>query len=425
MSYKWMRTSFPYLYKFKINSKIDGDGSINIYDNMGNLLYSDIKNTRGHTLYIFNKSLQLISKTNYDSYAEGNTDGITNEINKYIERIGYIFAIVTCDSITHDSKFNDLMRLSDILSDGKSFDLGKDISCHQSKNSFAFLGVNAHSQNENVGYEHDCNFDYNINKDSTLISYIIKSKIHQSFKPIVLTRHPEMYTRIYPSNDTTQPIGIPYVTHNVGNIKKTVALENTKLHADRTYYVKVRFRTRGDGASTSSKCSSIGFITFRDNWKDIRSYIHDPPTAYKERGQVVEWIYSFTVDKDIQPTYSGIHFIIDNVWAYGNDKQTIDLYYVKYWDSLGNVYSELGKDAPFLKLKKDNLIYYAPNLYKGASNLVFDAHGKMFFKKPDSYIVYALKDTLEKYTYGELEHLKFSIGTYKIINLDYMQLMNY
>lgn len=421
MSYKWMRTSFPYLYKFKINSKIDGDGSINIYDNLGNLLYSDIKNTRGHTLYVFNESLQLISKTNYDSYAEGNTDGITNEINKYIERIGYMFAIVTCDSITHDSKFNDLMRLSD----GKSFDLGKDVSCYQSRNSFAFLGVNAHSQNMNVGYEHDCNFDYNVNKDSTLISYIIKSKIHKSYKPIVLTRHPEMYTRIYPSNDTTQPIGIPYLTHNVGNFDRIVTLKNPKLYAGRTYYVKVRFRTRGDGSSTASKCSSVGFITFWNNWLSTIGYIHRSDTAYKERGQVVEWTYSFTVNEDVQPIGSDIYFIVNNAWADGNDGQTIDLYYVKYWDSLGNVYSKLGKDTPFLKLKKDNLTYYAPNLRKHDSNIVFDAYGKIFFGKPNSYEIYALRDTLEKYTYSELEHLKFSTETYKIINLDYMQLMNY
>lgn len=414
-----MRTSFPYLYKFKINSRIfgNGNGSISIYDNLGNLLYSDIKNTRGHTLYIFNESLRLISKTNYDSYAEGNTDGITNEINKYIEQIGYIFAIVTRDAITHDSKFNNLVN--------ESFNLSKDISCHSSRNSFAFLGVNADSQNVYVGYEHDCNFDYNINKDSTLISYIIKSKIHQFFKPIVLTRHPEMYTRIYPSNDTTQPIGIPYFTHNVGNLNKTIDLSKSRLHAGRTYYVKVRFRTRGDGTSTSSKCSSIGFITFWDNRKSLRAYIHNSPIAYKERGQVVEWTYSFTVDEDVQPSGTNIYFIVDNAWANGNDGQTIDLYYVKYWDSLDNVYDELGKDTPFLKLKKDNVIYYAPNLHKHDSNIVVDAHGKIFFGKPNSYVIYALRDTLEKYTYSELEHLKFSKETHKFINLDYMQLMNY
>ena len=66
MAYKFLQTSFQYLYKFEINSKIYGNGSINVYDNSGNLLYSDTVTFRGHTLYIFNKSLELISKTNYD-----------------------------------------------------------------------------------------------------------------------------------------------------------------------------------------------------------------------------------------------------------------------------------------------------------------------------------------------------------------------
>ena len=86
MAYKFLQTSFQYSYKFEINSKIFGNGigSIKVYDNSGNLLYSDTISYRGHTLYIFNKSLELISKTNYDSYFEGNTNGITDEINKYL-----------------------------------------------------------------------------------------------------------------------------------------------------------------------------------------------------------------------------------------------------------------------------------------------------------------------------------------------------
>ena len=283
MAYKFLQTSFQYLYKFEINSKISGNGSINVYDNSGNLLYSDTVASRGHTLYIFNKSLQLISKTSYDSYGEGNTNGITNEINKYIKYIGYMFAIVTCDAITHDSTFNDLMKLRG----DKSFDLGKDISCYMDRNSFAFLGVNSHSQNIYVGYEHDCNFDYNVNKNSTLTSYIIKSKINKDDKPIVLTRNPKMYTRIYPYNNSTQP------------------------------------------------------------------------------------------------------------------------------------------DTPFLKLKKDNLIYYAPNLHEHSSHSVTNAEGKIVFKKSDSDMLYALRDTLERYTYAELEHLKFLNGNYKFVNLDYMELYNY
>lgn len=416
MAYKFLQTSFQYLYKFEINSKIfgNGNGSINVYDNSGNLLYSDTVTSRGHTLYIFNKSLELISKTSYDSYIEGNTNGITDEINKYINGIGYMFAIVTCDAISHDSTFNDLM---------KSFDLGKNISCYMVRNSFAFLGVNSDSENIYRGYEHDCNFDYNVGENSSLTSYIIKKS--KSSKPIVITRNLKMYTRIYPYNDSTQPIGIPYVTHNIGSYYRQIDITNTKLYAGRTYYVRVKFRTRGDGNSTPSKCSSIGFIAWWNNWVDTRNYIHYSATAYSEIGKIVQWTYSFTVNEDVQPTNTSLDFIINNSLADGNDGQTIDLYYAKYWDSEGNVYSELGTDMIFLKLKKDNIIYYASNLDEGSSNSVIDAEGKIFFKKSDSNMLYALRDTLEKYTYAELEHLKFLNRNYKFINLDYMELYNY
>lgn len=416
MAYKFLQTSFQYLYKFEINSKIfgNGNGSINVYDNSGKLLYSDTVTSRGHTLYIFNKSLELISKTSYDSYIEGNTNGITDEINKYIDYIGYIFAIITNDAISQDSTFNDLM---------KSFDLGKNISCYSVRNSFAFLGVNSHSDNIYTGYEHDCNFNYNIGENSTLTSYIIKKS--KSSKPIVITRNLKMYTRIYPYNDSSIAIGIPYVTHNTGSYNKNISLTNTKLYVGRTYYVRVKFRTRGDGTSTSSKCSSVGFISYWNNWANTRAYIHNSATAYNEIGKIVEWTYSFTVDSDVQPTGTNLYFIINNYWASGTDGQTIDLYYAKYWDSEGNVYSELGKNTPFLKLKKDNLIYYASNLDEKSSNSVIDAEGKIFFKKSDSNMLYALRDTLERYTYAELEHLKFLNRNYKFVNLDYMQLYNY
>lgn len=431
MVYKFLQTSFQYSYKFEINSKIFGNGygSINVYDNSGNLLYSDTVTSRGHTLYIFNTSLKLISKTSYDSFGNGNTNGITDEINKYLNGnsnyYGYMFAIVTYDAITHDSTFNDLMWSKSNMNN--SFHLGKDISCLSSRNSFAFLGTVCDSRTTARKCEYDCDFDYNIGKNSTLTSYIIKKP--KSSKPIVITRNLKMYTRIYPYNDSTQPIGIPYVTHNTGSSNKIISLTNTKLYAGRTYYVKVKFRTRGDGTSTSSKCSSIGFITFWDNWKNYRQYIHWSATAYAERGQIVEWTYSFTVDEDAQPTETNIYFIIDNHYGNGRDGQTIDLYYVKYWDSLGNVYRELGKDTPFLKLKKDNIIYYAPSeIY---SNLYArEPEGKIFFADSNSkggteYRIYPLRDTLEKYTYNELEHLCFHFPFHYYTSLKYMELYNY
>ena len=78
-----------------------------------------------------------------------------------------------------------------------------------------------------------------------------------------------------------------------------------------------------------------------------------------------------------------------------------------------------------MKLKKDNLIYYAPNLHEHNPHSVTNAEGKIVFKKSDSDMLYALRDTLERYTYAELEHLKFLNRNYKFVNLDYMELYNY
>lgn len=141
------------------------------------------------------------------------------------------------------------------------------------------------------------------------------------------------------ASDTTSGLFPAVKTHNTANGNFSGLLSNVTLYAGRTYYVKVKFRTRGDGNSTSSKCSSVGFIAWWNNWASARSYIHYPATAYAEIGKIVEWTYSFTVDSDVTPQGTELFFIIDNAWANGNDAQTIDLYYYKYWDSEGNIYN--------------------------------------------------------------------------------------
>ncbi len=151
----------------------------------------------------------------------------------------------------------------------------------------------------------------------------------------------------------------PYATKVVSGAN-TIALTNAKLVAGRTYYVKVAFRTRGDGSSTASKCSSVGFITYWDNWAQSRSYIHSSAQAYNERRAFVSWTYSFTVSSDVQPTGTALYFIINNGWANGYDSQTIDLYYAKYWDSAGNVYSEFGEDCGMLNIRQQGGVYQPP-----------------------------------------------------------------
>jgi hypothetical protein len=107
------------------------------------------------------------------------------------------------------------------------------------------------------------------------------------------------------------------------------------------YHVTVKFRTRGDGDSTSAKCSSIGFIANRSDWSNSYSYIHGSATAYNERGQIIEWTYDFTASAT-ESRATGLYFIINNQWTQGYDNQTIDLFYYKMWDDNGHVYAENG-----------------------------------------------------------------------------------
>lgn len=146
---------------------------------------------------------------------------------------------------------------------------------------------------------------------------------------------------------TKLPYGTYIRSHNTGASNLSVSITNATLYPGRTYYFKSVFRCRGDGTSTASKCSSIGFIAYWNNWAGSRNYCLSSADSYARINSVVTWTYSFTVDSQVTPTSTSIYWIIENGWANGNDGQTIDLYYYKYWDSLGNIYNEVG-DASVL-----------------------------------------------------------------------------
>lgn len=174
---------------------------------------------------------------------------------------------------------------------------------------------------------------------------------------------------------------MPYATKVVSGAN-TLPLNNTRLVAGRTYYVKVAFRTRGDGDSTAAKCSSVGFIAYWDSWNQVRSYIHNSAQAYAERGAFVSWTYSFTVASDVQPTGTALFFIINNAWANGYDNQTIDLYYAKYWDSAGNVYNEWGEDCGMLNIRQGGKTYqpvFAASVKYTTPSYCFRRDGKTFY----------------------------------------------
>lgn len=439
MAQKWLKATFHHLFKIEIVSKIFGEGasSIKISDKDGNIIYQDTVTSRGHTVYYFTRKMvdysgkystytfELKSKTSYDSYLQGNTSPITEVLTDFAtndtDKLTYggnLIVVVTHDAITNDSDFSTILK-----NDNRNgFQLSKnvDIICNKSRNSFAFVGID---KSYNSSYVKDCEFEYNVSKSSSLTAYLLPSEYsNKIFNPIgsgmihfyTLCRKLDCYTRIYPYNDSSIRIGIPYATHNTATFDKHISLKNATLYTGRTYYVKVRFRTRGDGNSTPSKCSSIGFIAHWNNWVNTCQYIHNSATAYSEIGKVVEWTYSFSVNEDVTPQGTNLYFIINNYWGKGNDAQTIDLYYAKYWDSEGNVYSELspprdssgGKYEPhFLGVKKDSELYYTSNIgehnYKGKYRISY------YSKKSDVSSRTCLHDTLEKLTYSDIGKLKY------------------
>ena len=86
----------------------------------------------------------------------------------------------------------------------------------------------------------------------------------------------------------------------------------------------------------------------------------------------------------------------------------------------------------FLNLKKDDIIYYTPSAerYKYLNGGARECEGKIFFADSNSknntlYSIYPLRDTLEKYTYNELEHLCFHFTFHHYMSLKYMELYNY
>ena len=82
------------------------------------------------------------------------------------------------------------------------------------------------------------------------------------------------------------------IARGIGGAGTVVQLGgNHALIQGHTYEVEALFRTCGDGNSTPSKCSSIGFITWWNDWKEAYSSIHTSPVAYQERGHFSSLFY--------------------------------------------------------------------------------------------------------------------------------------
>jgi hypothetical protein len=137
------------------------------------------------------------------------------------------------------------------------------------------------------------------------------------------------------ANDTQNPVFKPIKTVVVST-SNTLSFGTVNYVNGNTYSVTVKFRTRGDGNSTSSKCSSVGFIANRSDWANSYAYIHSSATAYAERGKIVKWTYTFTATAT-ESRSTALYFIINNAWASGYDNQTIDLYSYEMTDNDGRI----------------------------------------------------------------------------------------
>lgn len=226
----------------------------------------------------------------------------------------------------------------------------------------------------------------------------------------------------YTIYDRPDKVGIPAYTFKVDS-SHTITFGTWTLKPNEKYRVSVTFRTRGDGDSKPSKCSSVGFIAHSDDWKYSRQYIHISKQAYEERGKIVKWTYEFTVDKIVE-AHCGLYFIIENAWANGYDNQTIDLYKADFknyeipegnpaiYNGVASQYGYFFKDdyleTELSSLEIENNKEYLsiiPKHHRYSS----DSKPKFLLKnyKSGSDAVYVVLISASFYTYSELETIKY------------------
>ena len=145
---------------------------------------------------------------------------------------------------------------------------------------------------------------------------------------------------------------IPTITEKCAGNNYTKQLKiwanGSQLKLNDVHKIRVIFRSRGDGTPTSSKCSSIGCIMYESSWKwSVNPIWWSSTAAYNNIGKIIDYTGSLTVNSTMTSTTTNIpillFWIIQNGWANGNDNQTHDLYYYKYWNATtGEVYAESG-----------------------------------------------------------------------------------
>ncbi len=273
-----------------------------------------LDDSRGHTLSVLNKdTLELVGNFNYDTWRTSNSTELVNKLNTLTDEI---IVLTSSDAITNDSALQTTLH---------SFGLPSTLAITVTKTqmSFVFIGQKGLSDGEGAV----C--DFSTSAKVTCTAFAGNGTLQLEHR-----------NSLEPQNDTTSSLFRPIKTAVV-SAQNTLHMGTINYVNGTKYHITVKFRTRGDGNSTSSKCSSVGFIASNSDWSNAYKYMHDSATAYDERGQIVEWTYNFTANTT-ESTSNTLYFIIDKNWANGFDNQTIDLFYYKLWDENGNVYAEDG-----------------------------------------------------------------------------------
>ena len=136
---------------------------------------------------------------------------------------------------------------------------------------------------------------------------------------------------------------------------------NRPLKSGHVYEFEVLFRPRGDGVSSPTKCSSMGFVTYWNNWAEAFATIRYSTDAYKDLGMFVRQSYRFTASKDVQPTQTCLWCTIENDFSKGTDNQNIDVYYYRFQDMTDSSIKDVkGINAKIFEMfdSKTNRLFY-------------------------------------------------------------------
>lgn len=267
-----------------------------VFSSFGHGGSSDLPVQRGHNFYEINPNcMEILAIRHWDSYGNGsatnsysvsNAEDLLKTVNK-----NSITVILSYDAISQDLDFVNMIKAQ----------FGVDVSqLGASRSGFAL-----------IAYKGKAYVSCKQNANATVTAYLW-DPIDGNFSSM---------------NDSAGRSGC------------TLTLGSIAYSSSNTYHIRLRFRARGDGEQTASKCSSLGFIATKSWGNETKSFILSSSDAYDKTGEIIDKVYTFKTGDVTMNT--ALYFIINNQWAAGYDNQTIDVYYWHFWytDSAGTNYT--------------------------------------------------------------------------------------